>query len=332
MIKLNFGQNAFCMPSAVIARLKEAETVELRVLLALAADPSLDGEQTRLASVCACSVEEARTALNAWIERGILSRAPSEESMPAMTASVEEAPSTKKSPSRKKLRRADELPNYTTEELTALIEKRESVRALIDEAQRVMEKMFNPSEVNILIGILDYLAISEEALLLLLSYCKRMGKTTMRSVERMAYMLSDKGITEGPAMEEELGAMEAMYSFEGKVRTLFGIKSRTLLSRESKMLRAWADYGYADLDIVTRAYELTVNATGEASLPYANSILERWHSEGLATLEEIDRSIAADREKREGKRKGERTLGNSFNTDDFFEAALKRSFSDESNN
>ncbi len=331
MIKLNFGQNAFCMPGTVLARLKEADAVALRVLLALAAQPMLDGEQTRLASLCGCSLDQVRTALDYWVGQGLVTRADAGESIPASSASVEPAP-TGTVPARKKLRRADELPNYTTEELSALIESRESVRALIDEAQRVMGKMFNPSEVNILIGILDYLAISEEALLLLLSYCKRMGKTTMRSVEKMAYALSDKGITEGPAMEEELGAMEAMYTFEGKVRTLFGIKSRTLLSREAKMLRAWADYGYADMDIITRAYELTVTATGEASVPYANSILERWHSEGLVTLADIDRSIAADREKREGKKKGSGTLGNSFNTDDFFEAALKRSFSDESNN
>ena len=77
---------------------------------------------------------------------------------------------------------------------------------------------------------------------------------------------------------------------------------------------------------------MTVTATGDASLPYTNSILERWNAEGLKTAEEIDASIERESEAR-AKQKGAKTkaqesgtLGNSFDTDDYFEAALKRSF------
>ena len=58
-----------------------------------------------------------------------------------------------------------------------------------------------------------------------------------------------------------------------------------------------------------------------ASLPYANSVLERWFKEGHRTLEDIEMSY---KKNAEGKGAGE----SSFDTDDFFEAAIKRALGD----
>ena len=72
-------------------------------------------------------------------------------------------------------------------------------------------------------------------------------------------------------------------------------------------------------------------------MAYANAIIERWNSEGLRTLEQIDAAIAESKDKKNGVTKPKKdwapTLGNSFDTDDFFNAALERSFreTDEEN-
>ena len=75
-------------------------------------------------------------------------------------------------------------------------------------------------------------------------------------------------------------------------------------------------------DILRRAYEITVDNTGKPSLPYANAILENWYQAGLKSIEEIDAAME------DYKKAHESTLdnGGSFNTDDFFEAALRRSY------
>ena len=88
------------------------------------------------------------------------------------------------------------------------------------------------------------------------------------------------------------------------------------------MLEAWCDYGYG-IDIVRRAYDITISATNTPSPAYANAILARWNSEGLRTAQEIDARL-----EQEATEKGNAgtTLGNSFDTDDFFEAALKRTY------
>ena len=54
---------------------------------------------------------------------------------------------------------------------------------------------------------------------------------------------------------------------------------------------------------------------------YTNAILERWYSEGLRSAEEIKRYIERQSEERSGG-----AVVKSYDTDDFFEAALQRSY------
>ncbi len=320
-MKLNFQQDALVLPGSVLSCCSDADAAALRVLLWLASDLSLYDKPKQLAKLADCDQKSLKAILQFWKMYGVLCE--EGESMPAMSAAVEKAPEKSiKSEKKALLRRADELPNYTSTELAELLEKRAGVRALVDEAQQMIGKMFNPSEVNILVGMLDYLGMSEECILLLLAHCKKIGKVNLRAIEKYAYTLVEKGITDSESMEEEILRAEAMHSFEGEIRALFGMSKRALTSRESKMLAAWLSFGYA-IDVVRVAYEMTIHAINEPSMAYANSILERWNSEGWHTLDEIESGIAAEKAKKAGNKT---ELGNSFDTDDFFEAALRRSF------
>ena len=320
-MKLNFGQEVLVLPASVLSHLDAATPEQIRILLWLSSDLTLVSKHKQLAKLAGCDAAAARDAIRFWCDCGLLGEAG--ESIPAMTAVSVDVPV------KKKLQRADELPNYTSTELAELLEARAGVRALIDEAQRILGKMFNPSDVNVMVGMIDYLGMNEECILLLLAHCKRIGKSNLRAIEKYAYTLVDKGINDVETMESEICSIEAMYTFEGEIRSLFGMKSRALTSKESKMLSAWLSFGY-DINIVRMAYEITVNATGEASLPYTNAILEKWNANSWKTADEIEAGMNAEREKREGSSGNKKELGNSFDTDDFFEAALQRGFRERS--
>lgn len=320
-MKLNFGQEVLVLPASVLSHLDAATPEQLRVLLWLVSDLSLVSKHKQLCKLAGCDTATVRDAIAFWRNCGVLGE--EGEAVVAMATVSADAPV------KKKLQRADELPNYTSTELAELLEARASVRALIDEAQRILGKMFNPNEVNIMVGMHDYLGMNEECILLLLAHCKRIGKSNLRAIEKYAYTMVDKGINDVESMENEICTIEAMHTFEGEVRALFGMKSRALTSKESKMLSAWLSFGY-DIGIVRMAYEITVNATGEASLPYTNAILEKWNANAWKTATEIEAGMNAEREKREGSTAGKKELGNSFDTDDFFEAALARGFRERS--
>ena len=332
-MKFNFGTEVTVLPASVLSFMDAADAASLRVLLWLASDVSLAQKEAQLARLAGVKPDEVRRAIAFWCEQGVLTRDAEGTGNKVQKTKKKEAATADASeqtlPAARVLERAIELPNYTSTELADILEKRESFRLLLVEAQNIVGRVFNTADTNVLVGLSDHLGMSDESILTFLSHCRRIEKTQMRAIERYAIKLADRGISTPEALEEEFCAVEAMRTLEGKVRAMFGMKSRSLTKKEEAFLRAWNEYGYGE-EIISVAYELTVNATGEASLPYANSILKRWHEEGLDTLERIRESL----EKRETDAGAESSpiLGNSFDTDAIFEAALSRSFSERREN
>ena len=319
-LKWNYGQSVLVLPASVLSA--DATAEQLRVLLWLADDASLSGKPAQLAKLADVDKSALADILDYWKSCGVLTDGKeAENASPTKSAKKKTAEAVEKAPPKKPLHRADELPTYNTEELSDMMEKRASLRILLDACQNIFGKMFNPHEINILFGMVDYLKLEDEYILILLAHCKRLEIKSFRQVERYAISLIDKGITTADALDACLQEMEAVHQIEGVIRQMFGLKSRALTAKERSAIEKWVSYGYGE-DVIRRAYEITVNSTGNASIPYANSILVRWHSEGLKTLEEIDRQQAEERAEKEGKT----TFGNSFQTDDFFKAALEKSF------
>lgn len=335
--KWNYGQGVLVLPSTVPEA--DATPEQLRVLLWLASDPTLFAKPAQLARLAGADRDEIGEILDFWQSVGVLSdgkevqeskkaqRKPTDKPAKSATAKpmVDTKPATEAKPAAEAkpafLARADELPNYSTAELSDLLEKSQSLRMLVNEAQNIWGKVFNPYEAQLLVGLSDYLRLDNEYILLLLAHSKRIGKKSLREVERYALRLVDDGVTDAAALEEFVKRTEARRTLQGKIRAMFGLGSRSFTAKENAMLDNWISYGYGE-DIIRRAYEITVGAINEPSLPYANSILERWHSEGLDTAAQIDAKLDAEREK-----KGQAVMTGSFDTDDFFEAALKRSYS-----
>ncbi len=321
-MKLNFQQEVLCLPASVLNQ-SDADVVKLRVLMWLASDLSLATKIHQLAKLAECDVKAVQGAIDFWCKRGVLTERSS------VTTGAQAAVPDKTETRPRVLQPSNESPVYKSEEIAALLERQAPVREMIQEAQRVFGKMFNSSDLNVLITMNDHLGLSPEAILAILAHSKRVGKNSMRAVEKYAYKLVDDGITDPEALEEEFRTIEMMYGFEGDVRKMFGMKSRAMTAKESKMLRAWVSYGY-DIEIIRRAYELTIDGAKEPSMAYANAIIERWNAENLRTVEQIDQSISESKDKKNGVPKPKKdwapTLGNSFDTDDFFNAALERSF------
>jgi DnaD/phage-associated family protein len=155
----------------------------------------------------------------------------------------------------------------------------------------------------------------------LLEFCAKQGKHSINYVERTAFSFVESGVDTVEALKIKIAEIEFIKSNESFVRKLFGMKSRALTAKEKKCIEQWfVRFGYGE-DVITRAYELTVAATNEPSVPYANAIIERWFSEGIKTVEDIDKAA----EERAEAKKSEPAEG-SFDTDECFELALRRSY------
>ncbi len=326
---INYGNRVATIPGGALEIVSRAGESDLKVLISLCASGgSVDIK--KLAKQLSISEESVKESLSFWRGAGVIEQSdgkePAVESVAETSAeSAEPSPEIKavkvegniETVAPKKLRGADELPKYTSEELSNILETRQDTAALIDECQRIMGKVFNLKEINVLMGLVDYLELDFEYIMMLLTYCVSLGKKTLHYAEKLAFALYDAGITTGEMLAEELRRRETAADAEGKIRSLFGVGERAFTTKEKKFISAWInDMGYS-IEIIEKAYEVTADATGKGSFPYANSVLERWFAAGFRTLNEIDDSYKSG----EGKVISEE----NFNTDSFFEAAVKRS-------
>ena len=319
MMKLTFhyGTEVLTLPAALAEHVDKATKKDLRVLLALAADPLAridpDAACRALESKLSLSAREVDAALAFWRGTGILVTAETEgEAAPILTEKTPTAPMPRVV--------ADKgLPVYSSDELAGVLERRRELAALVNECQRVFGKIFNNSEVATIAGLVDYLGLDGEYILLLLAHCVRMEKKSMRYVEKTAISLHDEGVLDAKALEERLHRIELMAGAMGRIRKKFGIASRELTTREKKYIEKWICVMQYSDDVLQIAYDITVHATGNASVAYTNTILERWYAEGYRTADEVQAAITEYRQKKQG-------ASASFEVDDFFEAALKRSY------
>lgn len=321
-LTINYGQDVVVLPlRPLMERGKKATKSDLCLLFVLASDARLrenyTAEADRAAAEAGFSRAELDRALSFWQGAGVIDV---EEDAAADTPAP--APQPVAPAPGKKLERETALPNYTTEQLTSLLETRTEAKSLVDAAQQTFGKMFTTMEVNIVLGMLDYLSLEEEYILILLAWCAAKDKKSMRYAEKMAIGLWDEGIRDAATLNRYLLRRDETEALRGQLRKLFGADGRTLTAKEKAAFTRWIDEFRYGIDIVTRAYEMTVDAIGKPSIPYADSILTRWHSEGIDSLEKIEEDNAA-----RAKNKAEGGAVSSFDTNEFFEDALRRSYS-----
>ncbi len=225
--------------------------------------------------------------------------------------------------------RDNRLPNYTMDEMNDLLEKDAKMAEYIHECEQVWGKLFNNKETNDLLGLVDYLGLEWDYVITLLAYCDRILKKkgsgkSIQYVVSNALSLYDEGISDLAALQEKLRQMELMADSEGQLRHLFGMGSRALTPKEKKTFSTWLyEYKYG-MDVIRMAYDVTVDAKGKPSVNYMNSVLANWNRDGLRTPAEVEAAQKAFRAEKDRERGGREAVG-SFDTDDFFEAAVRQS-------
>ena len=323
-LKINFGNEAVSVPFAALSKFDKATKKDIKILVCLCAmgrfASDVELAKRTVASEQGFTEEDVANAIAFWRGAGVIELEDTDES------SVSDSPvrEAQTEMTNANLRHADELPKYTTEELTSILDKRKELSTLIDTCQQLYGKVFNTSEINILIGLSDYLGFDHEYILLLFAHVGKMERKSVRTVEKLAFGFADEEITDADMLREHLSFLEKSQELETKVRTTFGINSRALTGKEKKLVQKWLGEYKFSFDIIEKAYELTIESTQKPSLPYAGAILDRWHQEGFDTLKKIEENIAQqDREKV--------STGSSFNEDEFLRAAMKRGYGDGKN-
>ena len=322
-----YKNKILCLPAEVVeSRLASATADELKVLLSVIADPEFDLKER--AARLDLTENAVLRALSAWCDAGAILVDTSSPAPQAQQTAVPSVPApgqltmTGGPEVKKRTLTRSAMPQYSAEEIADTVESTAGCAELIDSCQQILGRIFNTSETAVIVGLLDHLRLSPEYILLLCSHAASIRRTSMRYIEKMAVEFYDNDVATYAALEEELARREARMSLESFVRETFGTGTRTLIKKERDMIDRWANTFRFPREMIAKAYEVTVTRTGKASFDYANAVLENWYAAGYKTAEEVDAAEDA-----RGKNTGKRPDGSSFDTDEFFEAALRRSYS-----
>lgn len=189
---------------------------------------------------------------------------------------------------------ADELPEYTAEDIALRSRENGEFPAVLAEAQKILGKTLSGADVKTLFGIYDYLRLPAEVMLLLINHCVEMTRErsgpgrlpSMKAIEKEAYVWFNREILTLELAEEYLQKRRVLAGAFGEMRRILQINGRGFTATERQYVESWLEMGF-DPEAIAIAYDRTVVKTGGLQWKYMNSIIASWNTKGLRTADEI---------------------------------------------
>ena len=186
-----------------------------------------------------------------------------------------------------------ERPNYSETDVLGAMESDQSFRCLYGEVQRLLGRSLNTEELKILLGFVRYLGLPGEVISVLVCYCRDRARQkgsgrnpSLRTIEKEAYAWAERGIDTVEEAAMFIHSQNVRNSRLSRLMQQLQIRGRNLTPAEERYAQGWLDMGFAE-ESIAMAYEKTCLNTGGLNWAYMNKILQRWHDQGLHTVEEV---------------------------------------------
>lgn len=187
----------------------------------------------------------------------------------------------------KRLPPADELPQYSAQDIRALSESSAGFEAVCREAAQIKGRQLSSAELGVLAGIVDYLRLPDEVVLLLLHYCHEQAEArhpgsrpSFRAIQSTAFRWANLELLSLEQAEDYIRGEQDRGEAVARIQALLGLTGRALTAPERRHIESWLSLGFDD-GAIELAYERTVYKTGGLKWPYMDKILSCWHEAGL---------------------------------------------------
>lgn len=199
--------------------------------------------------------------------------------------------------------RSDERPAYTREDVSRQLEQDERFSQLTANMEQLLGKKLSTPDLDILLGLYDYLGLPGEVIFLLANHCTERltahygtgRRPTLRQIEKEGYAWARMGLLDMDSANQYLVKYAQRKSQTGQYMQVLHLGDRAPSPSEERYLLSWAEMGFPS-ETVALAYDKTVLKCRELNWRYLNGILRRWHKDGLHTLQDVasgDRHPAA---------------------------------------
>lgn len=278
-----FGQ-MFGVPNAVVDQyLKLATPSQLKVLLYILRHNNQILESHEIAQALSLSEELIEEALLFWEQTDLFHSAVSDESK-----------KTAKSSSKTKIKSSTQAialagarnGELSPMEITAALEKSDDLKTLFRMSEQQLGRPLRHIEQKALIWMHDYNNIGSDIILTVLLYCKSIDKCSVSYAESIIVAWWNEGIQTLPQVNSAINEMEHRRSFTGHIQKAFEM-NRKPTPKQQEFIDQWQEKEIP-MELITYAYEKTLEGTDKLSFQYLNAILMRWMEAGYRTRTDVD--------------------------------------------
>ena len=195
------------------------------------------------------------------------------------------------------------------------ISEDKEIEFLLNEAQYIMGRPISPNENAGLIMLHDNDGLPCEVILMLLTYAVENQKG-MKQIEAMGAAWAREGILTIQSADEKIRELENSKEAWRKVQSVLGLEFRKPTQKEEENSDRWVNQWKFSESMIKEAYDICVNAKGKYIPNYVNTVLGRWYSAGITTVEQVRAERAKSTQKPSKSSEKESSRKSSFDIDD----------------
>lgn len=199
----------------------------------------------------------------------------------------------------------------------------ESVKWLMQEAEIILKRPLSGGDSASLLMLHDNEGLPVDVIIMLLQYAVDAGKSGMKYIYKMGETWAKEGIDDISKAEKKIKELNELKTIWRKFENLIGIDHRLPTSRELSAIVTWFNEFHFDERLVKEAYERCVNANGKYILNYMDSIIKRWHKEGIYTIEQAQTENLS---RQKYKRNSFKKENASYDIDDYENSSILENY------
>lgn len=313
-INLGKWSSVFAVPSEFVDKyMVTSNEAQIKVLLWILSHSGKKMSLSEIANSLGLTQEKVENSVVYWHERDLISMPLSEENSDlkgTCNSPVNEnicLPETVKKESSRYQR-----PNSFS--IANRIENSTDIHSLMQEAQVILGRPISNGDSASLLMLHDNDGLPIDVIIMLLQYAVGIGKANMKYIEKSGVSWANEGIDSLEKAEKKIQSLDQANITWKRYETIIGIYHRSPSAREEEAVSRWFDeWNYSD-ELVKEAYDRCVNANGKYVLKYMDSIIKRWHNQGIVTIEQAKMENFARRGKKSFSQEENKA---SYNIDDY---------------
>lgn len=273
----NISENTFCVPCVVADNLlKIANGEYIKILLYILRNSDRECSENEISSNTGAGLDVVRNAIDFWRQANILNNTSQTVTIEEKIKVVQnESPENNNTLVRK---------HWTGKEIRDLRMSSPDISELLTAVESVLGSI-NQAKAEVIINLHESLGMKKEVIMLLISHCKEMNKTTPDGIYNMACKWISNNINTIQLAENEVQYMKASHNYVCQIMNLLNINRIT--QAQEKMISEWNSWNIS-IDMVEFAYETAlVKCENKLNISYMNGIITKWHENNISSLNDV---------------------------------------------